>query len=128
MIMIRQFRFSSIWITGAILLLVGITVGSLMPPSEVPVDQIPNMDKLIHFSSYLFLSLYLCSLIKPSWLFYVGTFCFLWGLGIEFIQPSVSRDLEWWDVLANSLGVTAGILIGQKFSPLMFIEKKLGAK
>lgn len=126
--MIRQFRFSSIWITGAILLLVGITVGSLTPPGEVPVDQIPNLDKLIHFSSYLFLSLYLCSLIKPSWLFYVGTFCLLWGLGIEFIQPYTHRDFEWWDVLANSLGVTAGILIGQKFSPLMYIEQKLGIK
>lgn len=127
--MFREYKFGYWWIGIAIAMLVAITVGSLSSTATISTGNIPNADKLIHFSSYFILSIYLCSLIKPSKLFYVGTFCFLWGLGIEIIQPQFDgRQFEWLDLLANSIAVTLGGFFEQKFNIILFIEKRLGVK
>lgn len=110
-------------------MLAAITIGSFSPNATLPESNVPSIDKLVHFFSYTVLSLYFASLIKPSKLFYVGTFCFLWSLGIEVIQPQFdNRYFEWFDLLANALGVSFGCWLEQKFNVLLLTEKILGVK
>ena len=45
---------------------------------------------------------------KPCNLLLVGLFFIGWSGAIELIQPYVNRYAEWWDLLANGVGVLSG--------------------
>jgi VanZ family protein len=70
-------------------------------------------DKLDHFIAYFGLSL-LASLgwgLRRS-LIWVFLIVLAMGAGLEGLQALVGRDAEWGDMLANSLGATAGLILG----------------
>jgi VanZ family protein len=97
-----------------ILILLGITYGSL-DPYDGKAETLPYLDKAIHFSAYLFLSFYwkqVLNTIKGQYLFFV-----IWGYSIliEVLQPLTNRSFEYMDILANFLGVIAGISLAKKF-------------
>lgn len=81
-----------------------------VPPSQVPSVSVPHVDKLVHFSMYLLLSI-LFSISFPK----LGIKAFLvllFYIAIdELSQPYFLRDAELLDGVADSLGSILGIFI-----------------
>lgn len=98
-----------------------IFIGSLMPGKQLP-SGLP-WDKALHFIGYFGLGLLarLASDKRPSWLLIIG--CIAFSLAIEVAQMFIpNRGFEWPDLLANSLGVVSGVLVGI-FAKRFLVEK-----
>ena len=94
-------------------MLLGVAVASLVPGPDIGVS-----DKLSHLVTYFLLagwfSLLAANRISLGWTV-IGLIAY--GMLIELLQGMTSyRYPEWGDVLANAIGVLAGILL--YFSPL----------
>lgn len=90
---------------------VAIFIMSLMPGKQLP-SSLP-WDKALHFIGYAGLAFLarMGSNKHPSWQIIVG--CIVFSLGIEFLQQFIpNRGFEWLDLVANSLGVITGVLVG----------------
>ena len=117
-------RLAAAWyIIGATMLL-GVAVGSLVPSPDIGVS-----DKLSHLVTYFFLAGWF-SLLATNRISLVWTVIGLiaYGMLIELLQGMTAyRYPEWGDVLANGIGVLAGILL--YFSPLSrllrFVDSRL---
>lgn len=102
---------------SSILVFIGITVLSLMPPKSGM--EIPTNDKVGHFIAYSVFALNL-SLVAPSkWMrFYLLLGALSYSVLIEYLQGFMGRQTSFFDFLANSVGVVSGylifILLGQK--------------
>ena len=101
---------SQYWAALSLLFLAGITVGSLMPLTELP--PLPGNDKTHHLIGYAVL-VFCSALRRPSyWLYLVLGFA-LWSGAIELVQPYVNRYGEWQDLVANCVGLLLGISLAQ---------------
>lgn len=85
-------------------------VGSLLPLNKVPSDVFMLGDKFLHAAGYAVVAGFgLLSSQKSSvrkmllWMTFAGS------VAIEFLQPFSGRSFEWWDLLANGIGVTIAI-------------------
>ncbi|MGQ4880692.1 VanZ family protein [Billgrantia sp. LNSP4103-1] len=98
-----------LWAVVAVLAAVAIAVGSLTPGDEMP-RSLP-WDKLNHFVGYAGLA----GLVGLAGLPLARSFIavVLFGIGIEYLQiPVPGRSGgDWADILANSLGAAAAVLV-----------------
>jgi VanZ family protein len=105
-----MFKGRKLLFSSAILVFLGITVLSLMPPRTNL--SIHANDKVGHFIAYAVFSLNVLLLGKNikhytlSMLFIVA-----YGILIEFLQSFVGRETSFYDFLANSAGVGIGIML-----------------
>lgn len=86
-----------------------IFIGSVMPGKQLP-SNLP-WDKALHFIGYFGLAFLarMGSEKRPTWLLIVA--CIAFSFLIEIAQMYIpNRGFEWPDLLANSLGVLAGVL------------------
>ena len=89
---------------------------------------IPHLDKLLHALGYGVLAVLACGLFAPGitrgaallWLLVFG------GL-IELAQGAwaVNRLADPWDLLANTCGIMAAVLLFRRGNVLQYIEKRL---
>lgn len=106
-----------------VLFIIGVLVvfiGSVMPGKQLPTN-LP-WDKALHFTGYFGLAFLarMGSNKKPTWL--LITACIAFSLVIEIAQVYIpNRGFEWPDLLANSLGVLAGIMCA---IPIKYYLKK----
>ena len=102
-------RLAPLWYACGMLLLLLVTGLSLMPISG---DGPQVNDKLAHFVTYAFLSVWFSLLVTDRrWLLAVWLGLWVFGITIEGLQGLTEhRSPEWADVLANSLGAAAGLL------------------
>lgn len=101
----RRFIFLS-----ALVVFVAITVLSLMPPRTNLT--IPTNDKVGHFIAYAVFSLNILLLGKNIMQYTVSTLLIVaYGILIEFLQSFVGRETSFYDFLANSAGVSIGIVL-----------------
>lgn len=91
---------------------------SLLPPKDLPhIPMFRGADKLIHCGMYFIFSLLSCWTLKTEQnylrLFFIATGTIGWGILMEYLQLDMhrGRSFSWYDELANSIGVTFGILI-----------------
>ena len=117
-------KLVKVWYFIGAVLLFGVALVSLMPAPDIGVS-----DKLSHLVTYFFLSGWF-SLLAVNRVSLGWTVIGLVGYGmlIELLQGMTAyRYPEWGDVLANGVGVLAGILF--YFSPLprllKFIDTRL---
>jgi VanZ family protein len=100
------------WIAGIIVVI----VGTLLPGDSLPIRELATLDindKLQHFSAYAALAL--LPAIHERRRFVVVTALALVAMGVllEFGQLlSVGRDFEIGDMVADTLGVCAGVGCG----------------
>ena len=96
-----------------------IAVFSLMPPEDlpnVPLSDLPQFDKMIHFAMYFMLAVLLVKPLKrlqlPVWLIVLLISIFIGGL-IEILQFAITnyRSASWFDFLADITGAIAGVLV-----------------
>ena len=89
---------------------VAIGWGTLSPPgSGTPL---PLTDKQLHFLAFAALALPL-GWVRPRWALWLIPVALAFGAAIELIQPFVGRSGEWGDLMADGLGILAGVLPGQ---------------
>ena len=101
----RRFIFLS-----ALVVFVAITVLSLMPHRTNLT--IPTNDKVGHFIAYAVFSLNILLLGKNIMQYTVSTLLIVtYGILIEFLQSFVGRETSFYDFLANSAGVSIGIVL-----------------
>jgi VanZ family protein len=94
---------------------------SLMPGKQLPKG-LP-WDKALHFIGYAGLAFLarMGSKKHPSWQIVVG--CIGFSLLIEFLQQFIpNRGFEWLDLMANSLGVLTGVVVGYWLKPYLIKE------
>jgi VanZ family protein len=118
-----------------ILLAVAIVLLSLVPSSSMPSSRlfnIPYLDKLVHISMYAaigFVALMECQCRQTCLLKHTALILILFSMSaiIEVLQATVvaSRAAEWYDLLANFLGLTGGYIafrILRNFSLFRFLR------
>lgn len=106
---------SSFWI--ALLGTIGVVALSLIKiGAYVPTHDVDHLDKVMHFGAYFVLTVFWLFALKNgskqvvrSVLVAVGLI--LLGIILEVIQGvfTIYRTFDWWDALANSLGVVVAI-------------------
>jgi len=100
-------RTAALFLTGILAAVIGVLT---LIPMDLPVD-IGGGDKLHHLIAF-------AALILPSAILYrralvwLAPAVLLYGGLIELIQPTVGRQGEWLDFLADGLGVALGIALG----------------
>ena len=105
---------------------------SLLPPQNLPKVQLfEGFDKVVHFLMYYIFSVIGCWALKAeinkSGIWFIFPVSIGWGIFMEFIQLEMhaGRSFSWYDILANCIGVTTGIicfqLIVRKSNKTLFI-------
>ena len=118
-----QYKFS-------ILLTIVIVVLSLLPASDFPFDSvynIPHIDKFVHISMYASLGFVAllecrCTTRCHGQYFLVLLGILLASVLIEIVQATLiaSRGAEWFDLVANSLGLSAAYIAFRLFGRWKF--------
>jgi VanZ family protein len=92
---------------------------------KIPLINIPNFDKVVHFGMYFgFMSVIILENRKTikgtSQLFLIGLIPLLYGVLMEIMQATltVTRSGSFYDALANSIGILISILIWLWIRPL----------
>lgn len=72
-------------------------------------------DKINHVLAYVAVTSWFCGLYSRDrwWRVLLALFCF--GVGIEVLQAVTpfGRSAEWWDLLANAVGMAIGLAIAR---------------
>ncbi len=104
-----------LWFVAWLVILIGITVGSLLPFEAIAGPASLIGDKFQHFGAYCLVGV--LSLMggrnrgRQKLLLAISL---LWSILIEIIQPATGRHFEWADIVANSAGLITSI-------PVMFL-------
>jgi VanZ family protein len=106
---------------------IGIIFMSLKAPSIAQRVYFENADKLVHFTFYFgfvllwFRYFFYKKYTQSNFIFFLVIFSVLLGISLELIQGyfTTTRQADFWDVLANTLGSLCGILV----SNLIFNQK-----
>jgi VanZ family protein len=92
---------------------------------KIPLINIPNFDKVVHFGMYFgFMSVIILENRKTikgtSQLFLIGLIPLLFGVLMEILQATltVTRSGSFYDALANSVGILVSILLWLWIKPL----------
>jgi len=93
-----------------VFLLIVITALSLYPLPELPA--VPGKDKTLHLLAYAVLA-FPVSFARPNAHIRIIIFFLLWSGMIEFVQPYVNRTREAEDLLANTVGLFLGYVVGR---------------
>jgi VanZ family protein len=105
-----MFNGRKLLLSSAILVFLGITVLSLMPPRTNL--SIHTNDKVGHFIAYAVFSLNVLLLGRNFKQYALSMLLIVsYGILIEFLQSFVGRDTSFYDFLANSAGVSIGIVL-----------------
>ncbi len=104
-------------LTLSVVLLIITTVLSLIPLPELP--EVPGTDKTHHLIAYMSIALPV-TLKNPKYLYYFLLGVVLWSGAIELIQPYVNRYGEWMDLLANSIGLVIGFVLGHLLKTIFY--------
>ena len=114
--LLKPFPYNRFYFSLGLLYLLFILIISLMPINEVSLPSFIGADKVEHFIAYLVASGYFLQILQTRHATRLALFLISYGLLIEFLQSLTSyRFFDVWDILANSLGILAGVLIGRKF-------------
>ena len=101
----------------ALIVTLGITIGSLINPSYIAYPGVKISDKVLHFGAYIVLILSWLVYVKKNrvsinhWL--VLIYLVVFGIIIELSQRYLtqSRTGEIWDIMSNTLGLFMGLMI-----------------
>ncbi|MBR2200596.1 MAG: VanZ family protein [Bacteroidales bacterium] len=104
---LKKYKLSIIW---ALIMLLATT---MKPGDEMPKIEIPYMDKIVHFGIFGVLG-FLITYEKRRADLLTLALCAAFGAAIEVIQSFLPwRSFEWADMLADTLGALAGLLVGK---------------
>ncbi len=107
--MMRPLRLKPLWLLIGYLLVAAVVIGSLMP---APQGMQLVSDKLLHLLAYLGLALWFGAIYRRERFARLGLSLVALGAVIECLQYATGyRSFELADLLADSLGTVAGLLL-----------------
>ncbi|TDQ28880.1 VanZ family protein [Tenacibaculum caenipelagi] len=102
----------------AILITISIATVSLIKLGKAPV-KINHLDKFEHAFAYFILTTIWLRALKTTKIsnYFIVFCCFFYGIIIEVLQTTVTthRSGEFWDVVANSMGILIAFIIYNSF-------------
>lgn len=110
-----ELRWKAFWWACDWAILLGVLLGSLIPPDELH-RAVPDInDKIMHCGAYFLMGMWFAGSMdtrKYGWL--ALSLIMLGGL-IEFLQyfMGFGRDADWRDFVANSIGVIVALSIAR---------------
>jgi VanZ family protein len=107
-----KLRFSWVWwALGWALVLA--TINESLQRKVWAVAEILPSDKATHFAGYCALAIWFGGLARRSRYFGVAAFLLALGGSLEITQGLMhqGRTADWYDMLANTLGITAGLTL-----------------
>ena len=117
-------RYFKLWLSIGWLMVVGLCYFSLIAnPPELDID-VEYFDKVRHFVAYFILMFWFAQLYKKnkSRIGY-GIFFILMGIILEVLQGLGGiRYFEYYDMLANTLGVVLAFLITKKHGDMLLLS------
>jgi VanZ family protein len=108
---VRELRYRRTWIALGLAMAAIILVGSLLP--SVPDARVLENDKINHFVGYFGLSAWFTALAQRRRYGVVVLALLAFGAAIEITQHlmPLGRTGDWRDVVANSIGIAAGLAV-----------------
>ena len=107
--------YPNLWLAIAATLVALLLYVSLAPAKALP--PLGGSDKLWHAGTYFVVMAYFSQIYAPlRKRFFIAAALIALGVAIEFIQPYFNRQFDWFDALANGVGVAAALLMS--LSPL----------
>jgi hypothetical protein len=106
-----KLRFGWLW-WGVGWLLVLATINASLQPS-VWIGEVVTNDKVLHFLGYTALALWFGGVARRGQYMIVGSLLIALGGALEIGQGvmHMGRNADWFDFLANSLGIVTGLTI-----------------
>ena len=92
-------------------LALALVIGYLTLSPVVSDAGVPGSDKLHHALAFFALAVPL-SFARPRLAIWIVIAATAYGGAIELIQPTVGRDQDAWDFLADGVGAVAGAAVG----------------
>ncbi len=120
-------RLFPLWLAIGVALLLTIGWFSLAH-LHVPQVHLHHGDKLVHFFAYLVVAGWFTQLFCKKTLLFCLLLLIGYGSMLEVLQSLVPyRSFDYWDMLANSLGIASAGLASQfiKLNGLDLVERKL---
>lgn len=102
----------------SILLVLSIAVLHFMNPPDIETfDSLIGIDKLVHFLMFFFLTSWFVMIYKFSHKFILLSYLVFFGLLLELMQMGffIHRSFEWFDWIADSIGVIVGFFTISKW-------------
>lgn len=90
----------------------------LLPVPTTPLEELKNVDKLVHFGVFLGFALlfYIDRASRTRWTLLAS---FAFAAAIELVQSVLPyREGDWWDFVAGAAGASVGAVV------LLFIERQ----
>lgn len=117
----RPLRLGLLWHlpgAAAVVLLIYLSLANLGgPQAALPVD------KITHFAYYLLLAFWFGCVYRPRWFWLLALVLLATGGALELAQSlTPNRRLEAMDMLANALGIGAGLVLAAR-SPGMTLVR-----
>ncbi len=107
--------YQKLWLAFGVSLVLLLLYGSLAPAKALP--PLGGSDKFWHAGTYFVVMAYFAQIYTSMRArLFIAVALMVLGVAIEFIQPYVNRQFDWFDALANSIGVAAALLLS--LSPL----------
>ncbi len=89
-----------------------VTVALLAPVPPGPPPLVAGLDKIVHASLFFAIALPILSVRPHAWVWLLPALA-AFGGAIELIQPYFGRGREFWDFIANIVGVVLAIPAGR---------------
>jgi VanZ family protein len=104
-------RYQRLWVAMSVALVGAIVYSSLAPSLALPTPA--GFDKIEHFTAYCGLALWFTGLYPRARYWQVVAGLLALGLAVEIAQGAMhlGRSAEALDMLANAVGVAAGLLL-----------------
>ncbi len=105
-----KLRFAWLWwLLGW--LLIAATINESLQRNVWEVAKVMPSDKVMHFSGYCALAIWFGGVARRSRYLIVGSLLVALGGALEIAQGAMGqgRTADWWDFLANSLGIATGL-------------------
>ena len=102
----------------SILLVLSIAVLHFMNPPDIETfDSLIGIDELVHFLMFFFLTSWFVMIYKYSHKFILLSYLVFFGLLLELMQMGffIHRSFEWFDWIADSIGVIVGFFTISKW-------------
>jgi len=102
--------------------------------NEIKFINIPGLDKIIHFTLYFVLTMFVLAgtdkwlgKIKFIFFFIIVLMCVSYGALIEYLQGTlfVARSMDIFDFIANSIGVIVGAILFSGLYKRKFLKRVL---
>ena len=122
-----ELRFARAWFVAALLLL-GFALSITLCPVPHKVLDFTLSDKLAHALAFMGFMVIFSGLVRSEYWRFVFVALLAYGGAIEVLQLGVpSRSAEWADLLADAVGLLAGLYIARRWLAdwCLWLERRL---